>query len=77
MAKKVILYSSTGCPYCEKYRAMFAERHQAYEERNTTEKPAYFDELTSKGIFALPTVLVDSKAVSGFRPNSVLELLGA
>jgi thioredoxin reductase (NADPH) len=77
MAKKVILYSSTGCPFCQKYRALFTERHLAFEERNTTDNPKYFDELAQKGILALPTVFVDGKAVSGFRPNSLLELLGA
>ena len=77
MAKKVILYSTTGCPLCERYRTLLAERGQAYEERNTTENSQYLDDLAARGIFVVPTVLVDDEAVPGFRPNSVADLLAA
>jgi glutaredoxin len=77
MAKKVILYSTTGCPLCERYRTLLADQGQAYEERNTTENPQHLDELASRGIFVVPTVVVGDEAVPGFRPNSVVELLAA
>ncbi len=51
------------------------EKKQPFEERNTTTNPKYLDELSSKGIFVVPTVLVDNNAVAGFRPNSLLELI--
>ncbi len=73
--KKIVLYSTTGCPLCARYKALFDGQGLAYEERNTTENPAYLQELGSKGIFAVPTVMVDSEYVQGFRPNSVVELL--
>ena len=77
MAKKVILYSTTGCPLCERYRALLNEHRQPFEERNTTENSKYLDDLAARGIFVVPTVLVDDAAVPGFRPNSVAELLAA
>jgi glutaredoxin len=77
MAKKVILYSTAGCPLCERYRAMLADHNQPFEERNTTENSRFLDDLASRGIFVVPTVLVDDHAVPGFRPNSVAELLAA
>jgi glutaredoxin len=77
MSKKVILYSTTGCPLCERYRALLSEHNQPFEERNTTENSQHLDELASRGIFVVPTVLVDNEAVPGFRPNSVAELLAA
>lgn len=77
MAKKVILYSTTGCPLCERYRALLSEHNQPFEERNTTENSKYLDDLAARGIFVVPTVLVDDAAVPGFRPNSVADLLAA
>ena len=73
----VVLYSTTGCPLCQRYKALLDEQKATYEERNTTENPAYLDELASKGIFVVPTVMVGANSVQGFRPNSLMELLAA
>jgi glutaredoxin len=62
---KVILYSTTGCPVCERHKALLAEKKAAYEERNTTQNPQYLDELASKGIFAVPTVFVGEQSIQG------------
>jgi glutaredoxin len=72
----VVLYSATGCPLCAKYKQLLADRKVAYTERNTTENPALLAELAGKGLRMVPTVFVDDQAVSGFRPTSLLALLG-
>jgi glutaredoxin len=72
---KVTLYSTSGCPLCERYRTLLKQKGQAFQEKNTTENPDYLDELATKNIFVVPTVMVDDDAVTGFRPNSLLELL--
>jgi glutaredoxin len=77
MAKKVVLYSTTGCPLCARYKTLLEGEQQPFEERNTTENPAHLDELASRGIFVVPTVLVGEDAVPGFRPNSLMDLLAA
>jgi len=77
MSKKIVLYSTTGCPLCARYKALFEEKKLAFEERNTTETPAYLEDLAAKGIFVLPTVMVGDDTVLGFRPNSLTELLAA
>ena len=41
----VVLYSATGCPLCAKYKALLGEKGIRYQEKNTTEQPAYLDEL--------------------------------
>jgi glutaredoxin len=76
-SKKVVLYSTTGCPLCQRYKALLDDSSQPFEERNTTENPAYLQELGSRGIFAVPTVLVGEEVVQGFRPNTLTELLAA
>jgi glutaredoxin len=77
MSKKVVLYSTTGCPLCQRYKALLDEQNTSYEERNTTENPQYLDELAQHGIFVVPTVFVGDASVQGFRPNSLTELLAA
>jgi len=74
---KITLYSATGCPLCAKYKTLLSEKGLAYEERNTTEKPDYLNELAGKGIRMVPTVFVGEQFIAGFRPTSLLELLGA
>ena len=77
MPKTIVLYTSTGCPLCARYRAMFDEQGQVFEERNTTEDPAYRDELASMGVMVTPAVVIGDRAVPGFRPNTVCELLAS
>ena len=72
----VVLYSATGCPLCAKYRQLLSDKNVAFTERNTTDNPALLGELAAKGIRMVPTVFVGDKYVAGFRPSSVLELLG-
>ena len=77
MRKSVVLYSATGCPLCARYRALFDEEGLPFEERNTTEEPTYREELAGLGIMATPAVVVGDRAVPGYRPNTVIELLAS
>lgn len=71
----ITLYSATGCPLCAKYKTLLAEKGFAFEERNTTDTPAYLNELATKGIRMVPTVFVGEQYVAGFRPTSLMEIL--
>lgn len=73
----VVLYSATGCPLCAKYKTLLAEKGVRYQEKNTTDQPAFLDELAKKGVRMVPTVFVGDKFVAGFRPTSLAELLTA
>lgn len=77
MPKTIVLYTSTGCPLCARYRALFDEQGHVFEERNTTEDPSYRDELASMGVMVTPAVVIGDRAVPGFRPNTVSELLAS
>ena len=77
MRKSIILYSATGCPLCARYRALFDEEGHLFEERNTTEDPGYRSELAALGIMVAPAVVIGDRAIPGFRPNTVAELLAA
>jgi glutaredoxin len=77
MSKAIVLYTTTGCPLCARYRAMFDEQGHVFEERNTSEDPSYREELASLGVMVTPAVVVGDHAVPGFRPNTVAELLAS
>ena len=72
----VVLYSATGCPLCARYRQILDDKHVPYVEKNTSEDPGLLKDLAQKGIRMVPTVFVGEKYVAGFRPSSLLELLG-
>jgi glutaredoxin len=47
--KKIVLYSTTGCPLCQRYKALLDGQGHRYEERITTENPKFLQELGSQG----------------------------
>ncbi|RXT04178.1 FAD-dependent oxidoreductase [Ammoniphilus sp. CFH 90114] len=76
MARETILYSSTGCPYCEKIKNDLKNWGLEYEERNVTVNPQFFDELHAKGIFSAPVTIIDGETFIGYRPNKMKQYLG-
>ncbi|MFC4769805.1 FAD-dependent oxidoreductase [Effusibacillus consociatus] len=74
--KKAIVYSSTGCPYCEKIKNDLKNWGIEYEERNVTENPDYFNDLHEKGMFSTPVTFIDGEAFIGYRPNKMKAYLG-
>jgi thioredoxin reductase (NADPH) len=73
---KIIIYSSSGCPYCAKMKKEFQEWGFEYEERNVTDNPKYFDDLHEQGIFSTPVVLIDDETFIGYRPKKMKKKLG-
>ena len=73
---EIIIYSSTGCPYCEKMKKEFKEWGYDYEERNVTENPAYFEDLHKEGMFSTPVVYINGEAFIGYRPKKMKKALG-
>ncbi|WP_134701812.1 FAD-dependent oxidoreductase [Ammoniphilus sp. YIM 78166] len=76
MAREVIVYSSTGCPYCEKIKNELKEWGLEYEERNVTVNPDFFNDLHEKGMFSTPVTFIDGEAFIGYRPNKMKQYLG-
>ncbi|WP_246943802.1 FAD-dependent oxidoreductase [Bacillus pinisoli] len=72
----IVIYSSTGCPYCEKIKTELKEWGFTYEERNVTDNPKYFDDLHEQGMFSTPVVFIDGEAFIGYRPKKMKKALG-
>lgn len=74
--REVIVYSSTGCPYCEKVKTFLIERGIEFEERNASIHKEYFDQLKERKIYGTPATLIDEKLVLGFQEKKLNRLLG-
>jgi thioredoxin reductase (NADPH) len=75
-AHEIIVYSSTGCPYCEKVKSYLTDLGFEYEERNASIHKEYFDQLKEKKIFGTPATFVNGKLVLGFQEKKFKKLLG-
>lgn len=76
MDKKVVIYTSNTCTYCDLAKEYFKENEISYEEKNTSD-PVFRKELLSIGVRSVPTIFVDDKFVVGFDEGAFLELYNA
>ncbi|OIJ08526.1 hypothetical protein BKP35_17560 [Anaerobacillus arseniciselenatis] len=77
MAKfEVIVYISTGCPYCEKVKTQLEKWGIEYEERNVSLHKEYFDQLRKNKIFGTPATYVNGKLILGFQEKKFKKALG-
>ncbi|CAB3389501.1 FAD-dependent oxidoreductase [Kyrpidia spormannii] len=76
MSTEVIVYTSTGCPYCHRVKEQLSEWDIPFEERNVSKVKEYFDELRAKKIFGTPATLINGKLILGFQPEKMRKALG-
>ncbi|NLC65976.1 MAG: glutaredoxin family protein [Clostridium sp.] len=65
MDKKVVIYTSLTCPYCELAKEYFAKNEIKYEEKSTT-VPENRKKLMEIGVRTVPTIFVDDEYMVGF-----------
>lgn len=73
---EVIVYSSSGCPYCEKVKEFLKSVGVEYEERNVSTVKEYFDQLKEKKVFGTPATYVNGKLILGFQEKKFRKALG-
>lgn len=77
MAKNVIVYSTTVCPWCVKVKDFLKQNGIRYEERNAQENPTYAEELSQKsGGYAVPVIDIDGTIIIGFNVPKLKATLG-
>lgn len=72
--KKVMIYTSTTCPYCEMAKDYFKTKGIKYEEMSTTE-PENRKTLVSMGIRGVPAIFIGDKHVVGFDAEEIEKLM--
>jgi glutaredoxin 3 len=74
--KKIIIYSTTSCPYCVFAKDYFDNMGIPYENKNVSKDRAAGQEMIQKsGQMGVPVVDIDGEIVVGFRPDVFEELL--
>ena len=73
MEKKVVIYTSETCPYCDLAKEYFQENYIKYEEKSTM-NPEFRKELIGLGVRSVPTIFVDDKYMVGFEVGAFEEL---
>ena len=77
MSKKVIIYSTPTCHYCNMAKAYFDENNIKYESFNVLTDLKRRQEMVDKsGQLGVPVILVDDEIVVGFDKSRLAELLG-
>ncbi len=72
----LILYTKTGCPWCQEVLELFAEKNIKFEEREVTGNQNYYDELIVKsGQDKTPTLDIDGKILADTDVEEVKKVL--
>jgi glutaredoxin len=79
--KKIIIYTTSWCPWCQKTKKFLENLGYSYEERNVELNPEWGKELIEKsGQMGVPvTLIIDEngkeKLIIGYDPLSLKEAL--
>jgi len=75
--KKVIVYSTTTCPYCAYAKDYFKQKGISFEDKNVGEDRSAAQEMILKsGQMGVPVIDINGEIIIGFRPDVFEELLG-
>ena len=75
--KKVIIYSTPTCHYCNMAKDYFNENKIKYESFDVASNMEKRKEMMEKsGQLGVPVIIIDDKVVVGFDRNKLAELLG-
>ena len=76
--KKVTIYSTPTCHYCNVAKEYFAKNNVEYTEYNVAENPTARMEMVQKtGQLGVPVIEIDDEVVVGFSEPHVRALLEA
>ncbi|HIG95522.1 TPA: NrdH-redoxin [Candidatus Woesearchaeota archaeon] len=76
MAKNVIVYSTSHCPYCIKLKDFLKENNVKYVEYNVEEDKDKANEMVEKsGQMGVPVIDIDGTVIVGFDKQAVAKAL--
>jgi len=71
----IIVYSAPGCSTCELVKNYLRDKGYTFEVRDLLSNPVYQKEVEALGIMGIPATVVNGKAVKGFEPAELDNLL--
>ncbi len=74
--KKIIIYTTTYCPWCQATKEFLKKNGYEFEERNVETNPEWANELVQKsGQYGVPVIDIEGKIIVGFAPEEITEAL--
>ncbi len=74
--KKIIIYTTTHCPWCQATKEFLRSQNYEYEERNVEHNPDWFNEMVQKsGQMGVPVIDIEGRIIIGFSPEEILQAL--
>lgn len=70
-----IVYSTKGCIECDMVKKMLDEKSVTYEVRDVMSSSQYQEEVEAFGFMGVPVTVVNGKAVKGYQPEDILQML--
>ncbi|MDO5041823.1 MAG: glutaredoxin family protein [Peptoniphilus sp.] len=72
---KVIVYTSSTCPYCTMAKEYLNDKNVEFEERNVQTDSKARAELMAKGYTGVPVIDIDGEEIVGFDKARIDTLL--
>lgn len=77
MAKRVIVYSTPGCPYCIRAKQFLKENDVAFEDNDVSTDRAKAEEMMLKsGQMGVPVFDIEGEIIVGFEKERIKSALG-
>ena len=75
--KKVVVYSTPTCHFCQLAKAFFAENNIEFTDYNVAEDHAKAQEMVQRsGQMGVPVIFIGDEMVIGFDEGRIRQLLG-
>lgn len=77
MDKKVKIYSTPNCPYCQRAKQFFKENNIDFENIDVSDNQQAVEEMVTKsGQMGVPVLDIDGKIIVGFDKEKIKVALG-
>lgn len=74
--KKIIIYTTSSCHWCQQTKGFLKNLGYDYEERSVETNYQYAEEMVQKsGQYGVPVIDIDGKIIIGFSPEEIQEAL--
>jgi glutaredoxin 3 len=73
---RVIIFTSSSCPWCNRVKQYLSERRFRFREVNVERDPEGARELRRRNITGVPVVLINNHPIVGFDKAKINKLLG-
>ncbi len=74
---KVLIYTKSFCPYCDRAKALLARKGATYEEISVESDEKVYTELKERtGLMTVPQIFINDELVGGYTDLAALDQQG-